>query len=123
MGQVVSAVTPAAAALPLAPVHLRAKRLGDGSIGFSWFRRSRADDDAWGMAEPGLEVVPEHYRLSIFDGSTVKRVIDAGATQASYSLAEQVADFGGAATGFVYTVAQVSPALGAGQAREQGYGG
>lgn len=122
-GQVVSAVTSVAAALPLAPVHLRAVRQADGSIGFSWIRRSRADDDAWGIAEPGLDAVPERYRLTVFDGGTTKRVIDSGAAQASYSLAEQVADFGGAATDFSYSVAQVSPILGAGQAREQSYGG
>lgn len=123
VGQMVSAVTSVAAALPLAPVHLRAARQADGSIGFSWIRRSRADDDAWGIAEPGLDAVPERYRLSVFDGGTTKRVIDTGMAQASYSLAEQVADFGGAATNFSYSVAQVSPVLGAGQAREQSYGG
>jgi hypothetical protein len=85
-------------------------------------RRSRAEDDAWGAAEPALEVAPERYRLSIFDGVTLKRSIEVSAPVASYGLAEQGADFGGPATGFDFSVVQVSAALGAGHVARARYG-
>jgi hypothetical protein len=122
VGQVLTATTTVAPGLPLAPVHLQARRLGAGDIAFSWMRRSRAEDDAWGAAEPALEVAPERYRLSIFDGVTLKRSIEVSAPVASYGLAEQGADFGGPATGFDFSVVQVSAALGAGHVARARYG-
>jgi hypothetical protein len=109
---VTTAVTPA---LPLAPVHLRATRAGSGDIGLHWVRRSRADGDGWGVAESALEHVPERYRLAIFDGSVVVRTIEVGAPTAVYTSSEQLADFGAPPGAFVFTVAQISPVLGAGQ--------
>lgn len=121
IGQVLTASTTIAPGLPLAPVHLRAQRAATGDIAFSWIRRSRAEDDAWGAAEPALDNAPESYRLSIFDGSTFKRSFEVSAPLASYGAAEQIADFGGPATSFRFSVAQVSAALGAGHAAEESY--
>ncbi len=101
-------------ALPLAPVHLRAVRTSGGDIGLRWVRRSRADGDGWGAAESPLEHVPERYRLTIFDGSSVVRTIEVGAPAAVYASSEQLADFGAPPGAFVFTVAQMSPVLGAG---------
>lgn len=121
-GQALTAHLPLAGALPLAPVHLRAARQGDGSIRFDWIRRSRADDGAWGVGEPALDVAPELYRLSILVGTTVKRVVEASSCSAIYGLADQVSDFGGPATGFSFTVSQVSPVFGPGHKGEKTYG-
>ena len=106
-----------APALPLAPVHLRARRIG-GDIGLTWVRRSRADGDGWGAADSPLEHAPERYRLSIFNGSTVVRTLESVTQTALYTAAEQVADFGAPPAGFAFAVAQVSPALGAGHAAQ-----
>ena len=122
VGQVLTASTTTDPGRPLAPVHLRARREAGGEIGFSWIRRSRAEDDAWGAAEPALDVSPERYRLSIFDGSALKRTIEVSGPSASYGAAEQAVDFGGPATGFGFSVAQVSATLGAGHAAEGYYG-
>ncbi|MBJ3785170.1 hypothetical protein [Devosia sediminis] len=103
-------------ALPLRPVHVRAARHADGSILLSWTRRSRADADGWGVAEPALEHVPEAWQLQIFNGSTLKRTIGSASAAAVYGTAEQSADFGGPATNFNFSVRQVSPVLGAGHA-------
>lgn len=121
-GQALIASTTTERGLPLAPAHLRAKRDATDAIVLSWMRRSRAEDDAWGAAEPALEVAPELYRVSIFDGVTLKRSIEVSMSTASYGAAEQAADFGGLATSFEFSVAQVSAALGAGHAAEGGYG-
>lgn len=112
-------VTPeVAAALPLAPVHLWTEVDVSGDITLSWTRRSRVGGDGWGAVEPALDVAPERYRLEIFDGVTLKRSMDCFAPTASYALAEQESDFGSAATGFTWRVAQVSAVLGAGQVAE-----
>jgi hypothetical protein len=67
-------------------------------------------------------VVPELYRVSIFDGPARRRTIEVTASEANYGLSEQVADFGGEPEGFVFSVAQVSAALGEGHAAEAIYG-
>lgn len=115
-GTTLSVGTTMAPALPLPPVHLRAERDGSGDIAFGWVRCSRADGDGWGSAESPLDHVPELYRLTIFDGVTVVRVLDCAVAGAGYSSAEQTADFGALPSAFTFTVAQLSPVLGAGHA-------
>lgn len=117
-GQALTVVTRTAPALPLAPVHLKARRVSGGKIVFDWVRRSRGEDDSWGPAEPMLDGGPEFYRLSIFVGSALKRTIDVAAPSASYGPIEQSADFGGPVTSFTFSVSQISAALGAGHAAE-----
>ena len=122
VGQALVAETMTGPALPLAPVHVRAVRDGTGEIVLRWTRRSRAEDDSWGAAEAALELVPERYLVSIFNGETLKRTLEVGGPEARYGVAEQSADFGGLAAGFGYSVAQISAALGAGHRAEGRYG-
>jgi hypothetical protein len=107
-----------AAALPLAPVHLRAARASNGDIGFNWVRRSRADGDGWGLADSPLDHVPERYRLVIFAGAVVVRTLEVAGPLALYANADQVSDFGALPGAFAFTVAQISPVLGAGHAAQ-----
>jgi hypothetical protein len=99
--------------LPLMPVHLRAA--ADGSdIALGWVRRSRADSDSWATEDAPLDWAPEAYRVEIYDGVTLKRTIDVSVPAATYSAAQQTADFGGPATAFTFRVAQVSALYGPG---------
>ncbi len=123
LGQAILVSPDAGPALPLAPVHVRANKAGDGAIQFHWTRRSRADGDGWGMAEPPLEHVPERWRLRVLDGSTPVRTIETGSASATYGLGEQEADFGGPASNFTFTIAQLSPVLGPGHAASGVYHG
>jgi len=100
--------------LPLPPVHLHSARDIAGDIRLSWVRRSRADAGGWGIAEAPLEHLPEAYRVSIVDGPTLKRVFDTTGPAATYSSADQTADFGASPASFDFTIAQLSPILGAG---------
>jgi hypothetical protein len=109
--------------LPLAPVHLHADRQGDGTILLGWTRRSRADADGWGVAEPALEHVPEAWEVRIFDGGTLVRTITVGNSSTTYGLGDQTADFGGAAPAFDFVVSQISPVLGAGHAAMGAFNG
>ena len=115
-GTAISVSTNSAAALPLPPVHLRARRGVSGDIALSWVRCSRADGDGWGAAESPLEHAPEHYRLVVFDGAAAVRTLDLNGAAATYASAEQAADFGTPPSAFTFTVAQLSPVLGAGHA-------
>ncbi|GLQ10268.1 hypothetical protein GCM10007913_22000 [Devosia yakushimensis] len=105
-----------ASALPLPPVHLRARRADDGGVVLSWIRRSRADGDGWGAVEAPLEHQPEAYRIRILNGSALVRTLVSTAPAMSYGAAEQTADFGALPSGFGFTVAQISPVLGTGHA-------
>ena len=100
--------------LPLAPVHLMAERAGAGDITLSWVRRSRADPDSWALDDAPLDYVPEAYRVTILDGMTPVRTIDTSTPQATYSAAQQSADFGLLPTSFDFIVSQVSPLYGPG---------
>lgn len=123
VGQVMSTALLPGPALPLAPVHLAATRQADGAIVLTWVRRSRADGDGWGLAEPALEHAPEAWRVQIFNGGTLMRTFDVGATAVTYGSAEQTADFGGPPALFTYAVSQVSPVLGAGHTALGAYHG
>ncbi len=57
------------ATLMLAPVHLRAERLADGSIRFGWIRCGRTGSDSWEGADIPLDAPAELYDIEIRDGS------------------------------------------------------
>lgn len=114
-GALIDVETTAGPALPLAPVHLRARRDGS-SIAITWVRRSRADGDGWGIADAPLDHLPEAYRLTIINGASPVRVLETSAPSAVYSSADQLADFGTLPTAFDFTIVQISPVLGAGHA-------
>ncbi len=113
-GTSLSVATGLGPALPLPPVHLRARRAG-GDIALHWTRCSRADGDGWGVAESPLEHSPELYRVTI---AAVSRQFDCATPFATYSAAQQLADFGGPAAAFTFTIAHISPVLGAGHAAQ-----
>jgi len=103
--------------LPLPPAHPRAERpAGSTDIDFAWQRRSRADTDSWALSDAPLEVTPEAYRVTIFDGPDAARTIESDVPTATYTAAEQAADFGAPPAAFAFTVAQLSPVYGPGHA-------
>jgi len=79
---------------PLSPVHLSARRSGDGDVEFSWVRRSRVDADSWLPAEVPLDELAEAHRLEILDGAAVRRTVEVGEARFVYSQAQQLSDFG-----------------------------
>ncbi|MDP1730725.1 MAG: glycoside hydrolase/phage tail family protein [Devosia sp.] len=104
--------------LPLAPVHLRAKRGAGDDIAITWFRRSRADTDSWAVSDAPLDILPEAYTVTIMDGATPVRTIDASAPVAAYAGALQATDFGIPPANLVFTIAQESQIFGGGHAAE-----
>jgi hypothetical protein len=93
-------------AAPLAPVHLTARRLADGSLALTWIRRSRF---GFGWPDSGdvpLGEVREAYICRLAAGSAViERQTDL--PQLTISAAEQVDTFGSLPDEVDVTVAQV----------------
>jgi hypothetical protein len=104
---------------PYAPVHLTARWEDDGDIQLSWIRRTRIGGDSWMPPEVPLGEQSEAYALDILDGGTVVRTVTGlGAPAWLYSVADQTADFGAAATSIAFRVYQVSAAFGRGSVAE-----
>jgi hypothetical protein len=110
-------VPQATALMPLSPVHLHAARNNDGDIAISWIRRTRKDGDAWGVEVP-LGEDAEAYEIDILSGSTVKRTLSVNAPVATYSAADEVADFGGPQTSLTIRVFQLSSTVGRGHSAQ-----
>ncbi|MFP1631575.1 glycoside hydrolase TIM-barrel-like domain-containing protein [Zhengella sp. ZM62] len=86
------------ARMPLSPVHLRAMRMEDGGVRFSWIRRSRLRADGWDEVPLGEE--RESYRVVLTDGT--------GVPQAQADVGEPA---------FLWPAGSVSNALSAGMAQ------
>lgn len=92
-----------------------------GDLTIRWTRRSRAlAADNWGAVEVPLFEEIEAYEVEILDGATVKRVLTASTTSATYTAAQQMADLGALLTpGDTLTVriSQLSALIGRGAAK------
>ena len=78
---------------PLCPVHVRGARSG-GDLAITWMRRTRIGGDSWDAVEVPLGEDSESYEVDILDGATVKRTLAATTPAATYTAADQTADFG-----------------------------
>ncbi|MBD8065327.1 glycoside hydrolase/phage tail family protein [Devosia sp. PTR5] len=117
-GRLVEVALEAGPARLLAPVHLAAARQTNGDIALDWMRCSRGDTGNWGVAEAQSDALPEMYRVTIRSGPSVKRIWVSNAAEATYTLADQIVDFGAMAESFTFSVAQISPLLGDGYLAE-----
>jgi hypothetical protein len=98
---------------PLAPVHVRARRDGDG-VHVTWVRRARRDADAWEPVEVPLGEDGERYEVDILNGAAVVRTLAVTAPEALYPAAQELADFGSAQAALSLRVAQMSAGVGRG---------
>ncbi len=101
---------------PLSPVHIRGRRTG-GDCEITWTRRTRIGGDNWSSVEVPLAEDSESYVVDILDGAIVKRTLAAAQPAATYTLADQIADFGVAQPVVTVRVAQLSAVYGPGAYR------
>ena len=101
---------------PFAPVHVTGQRDASGNLTISWIRRSRIDAE-WrdGVGIP-LGEESERYQLDVLDGSDVVRIIEVTNPAATYSAADQVADFGSIQNSVNVRIYQMSAVVGQGYA-------
>jgi hypothetical protein len=102
---------------PLAPVHVRAE-FSSGDLNIRWVRRTRIGGDGWEQTEAPLGEESEAYEVDILDGAAVVRTLTTVVASATYTAAQQVADFGAAQPNYSIRVCQLSPVYGRGQVRE-----
>ncbi len=66
-----------------------------GDLEIRWIRRTRASaGDSWAVAEAPLYEEIEAYEIDILDGGNIIRTLSASAPAATYSAAQQTADWG-----------------------------
>jgi len=111
---IAKAITPKGVALvPLAPVHPRARRTGEGVI-FTFIRRTRTGGDSLDLYEVPLGEDREEYRFEILSGGTPVREYTLTSPALVYPSANEVTDFGAAQTELEIRVRQLSPTIGPG---------
>lgn len=117
--------TPQAVGLkPFSPVDVRAERdAGTNDITLSWTRRTRIATRFGGPLGDSapLGEATEAYSIDVYDDdtfTTVVRTIDATEQSASYTSAQQVADFGSNQATIYVRVYQISAVVGRGYAAE-----
>ncbi len=83
---------------PFSVVHIEQpwrKARSPGDLTIRWKRRSRAlSADSWGGLDAPVAEEAETYEVEIMDGAAVKRTLVTGTTSATYSGAQQMADWG-----------------------------
>lgn len=102
---------------PFAPVHVSALRDGAGDVQFSWIRRTRIGGDQWDNSDVPLSEETESYEVEIRDGVDATRTLAVASTAATYSAADEMADFGSAQSSLTICIYQMSAVFGRGQGK------
>jgi hypothetical protein len=89
----------------------------DGDIVLSWTRRTRIGGDSWEQVDVPLGEDSEAYEIDIYNGADVVRTLAAATPLATYTLAQQTADFGGQQWSVTAAVYQMSAVFGRGAGR------
>lgn len=92
---------------PIAPVHLRGRRLAGGGVGFSWIRRARRNADGWDGFEIPLDEPFESYRLDILSGDAAVRSVETDTSSYVYQPEDELSDFGAAQPSLTIRVRQL----------------
>ena len=98
---------------PLAPVQVDASSAG-GDITLEWIRQTRLGSDNWQLEEVPLGEDVEAYEVDVMNGATVVRTIAANQPAATYTNAQQIADWGAPQTVLDVAVYQLSATYGRG---------
>ena len=102
---------------PLSPVHVRGSRSA-GDLNLTWVRRTRAGGDSWDGVDVPLAEAEERYEIDILDGATVRRTLIATSPGATYTAAQQTADFGSPQSSVSLRICQISATRGRGTSRQ-----
>lgn len=98
----------------LSPVSAKGFRVS-GDLSITWTRRSRLSGNWWTTGVPApIGEDSESYEIDIMDGATVKRTISSSTTNAVYTSAQQVADFGSPQQSISLRIYQLSAVVGRG---------
>ena len=101
---------------PLAPWHLSGGRTTDLSLIVEWVLRTRSPTITWNTpTDPPLFETSELYAVDILNTpGLIVRTIEVTEQTATYTVAQQTADFGSAQPSISWRVCEVSPEFGRG---------
>lgn len=99
---------------PLAPSQVGGGRNVAFDLIVNWNRNTRYTNVMQDYVDAPLGEASESYSIDIYNGSTVVRTITATTNTATYTVAQQVTDFGSAQSSITLKVYQVSAAIGRG---------
>jgi hypothetical protein len=116
----VSFANTARSLLPLSPVHVAGHRDDAGNLTITWIRRTRIPSGWSDGADVPLGEAAERYEIDIRNAANTAtlRIISTTSPTATYTTAEQVADFGAPQSTIRIRVQQISDTVGRGIARE-----
>jgi hypothetical protein len=116
----VSFANTARSLMPLSPVHLAGSRDGAGNLTITWIRRTRIPSGWSDGADVPLGEAAERYEIDIRNAANTAtlRTISTTSPVATYSAADQIADFGAPQSTICIRVQQISDTVGRGIARE-----
>ncbi|MDH3660910.1 MAG: phage tail protein, partial [Alphaproteobacteria bacterium] len=98
-----------------APVHIRGSRNGAGDLTITWIRRTRYGGAWRDLVDVPLNETTEAYEVDVFDGAgEVLRTIASSTPTATYTVADQTADFGAPQSSITTSIHQLSAAVGRG---------
>jgi hypothetical protein len=100
--------------MPWAPVHVIGTRTGAGDLSISWVRRTRLGGVWADGTDVPLNEESERYEIDILNGPTVVRTIAVTGPAATYTAAQQTADFGTPQSSIAVRVYQLSATVGRG---------
>ena len=101
--------------MPYAPVHLAGARDGGGDLVITWVRRTRIGGDLIDYVDAPLGEAVEAYELDVLSGAgAVLRTLTTGTPAATYTAAQQTADFGAPQAAVAVRVYQMSATVGRG---------
>lgn len=105
----------AVALKPYSPVQVTGARDIGANLTINWIRRTRVSGEWLDAVDAPLNEASENYEVDIMNGSNVVRTISGLTTpSASYTAAQQVADFGSAQASVTVHVYQLSAVVGRG---------
>src|SRR5581483_9581807 len=100
--------------MPWSPVHVAGIRNGAGDLSIAWVRRTRFGGVWSDGTDVPLNEESERYEVDILDGSDAVRTLSATSPAATYTAAQQTADFGSAQSSVAVRVYQISATVGRG---------
>lgn len=98
----------------LSPVHPKGVRNGSGDLAISWTRRTRIGGAWRDNVDASLGETSERYEVEVMSGTTVKRTLSSSTPSATYSAADQAADFGSPQSAITLRIYQLSELVGRG---------
>jgi hypothetical protein len=108
----------AVALKPFSPVHITGTRDGGGNLTIEWVRRTRINGGWQDNVDVPLGEAAEAYEVDIMDGADVARTITVSSSTASYTAADQTADFGSPQSSIAVKIYQLSEVVGRGRRGE-----